>query len=70
MKMQTDRTMNKFLRMDLSEYAGYAVGIINGKIEIKNKDPTIVLERLMSKNNKNKDIAFICVPNLKTAMSV
>lgn len=68
--MQVDKTMNQFLKMDLSQYAGYAVGIINGKVEIKNKDPGIVLDKLMSKHNRNKDVALICVPNLKTAMSV
>ena len=70
MRFQNDKTLNTFANMELSQYSGYAIGIINGKIEIKNKDPKIVLDKLMSKHNKNKDIAFICVPNLKTAMSV
>lgn len=68
--MGMDKTMNQFLKMDLSQYAGFAVGIINGKIEMKSKNPDEVLKKLISKQNKNKDVAFICVPNLKTAMSV
>ena len=70
MEFRDDKTMNQFFKIDFTKYAGYAIGIINGKIEVKNKDPDIVLKKLMSKHNKNKDMAFICVPNLKTAMSV
>ena len=70
MRFHEDKTLDKFAQMDLSQYSGYAVGIIDGKIELKGKDPKLVLKKLMSKQNKNKDIAFICVPNVKTAMSV
>ena len=70
MKFQNDKTLDKFANMDLNEYAGYAVGIVNGKIAFKDKNPKKVLDKLFSKNNKNKNVAIICVPNTKVAMAI
>jgi len=67
--MQKDKTLDKFAKMDISQYAGMAVGIVDGKILFKNKDPGKVLKQLLSQKG-NKDTALICVPNAKTAMAI
>lgn len=68
MRFQVDKTMDKFATMDLSEYAGLAVGIVAGKIQFQDPSPQKILRLLMKQ--KNKDVALICVPNRKTAMCI
>ena len=68
MRFQNDKTLDKFASMDLSQYAGLAVGIVNGKIQFQDPSPQKVLRLLMKQ--KAKDVALICVPNRKTAMCI
>ena len=68
MKHQNGKTLNRFLAMDLREYAGLAVGIVDGKIQFQDPSPQKVLRLLMKQ--KDKDVALICVPNRKTAMCI
>ena len=55
--------------MDLRGYAGLALGIVNGKIIFKNKDPSMVMKLLLLQG-KDKEVALICVPKVKMAMSL
>lgn len=64
-----EKNHTKFQRMNLSEYAGLCIGLIDGKIAFKNKDPKIVLKRLLSLKD-DKEISCICVPSKKTAMAI
>ena len=68
MRFQNDKTLDKFANMDLSQYAGLAVGIVNGKIHFQDPSPQKVLRLLLKQ--KNKDVALVCVPNRKTAMCI
>ena len=68
MQFRNDKTLDKFANMDLSQYAGLAVGIVNGKIHFQDPSPQKVLRLLLK--HKNKDVALICVPNRKTAMCI
>lgn len=67
--MTTKTTFDKFNEMDLREYAGLAVGVIDGKIAFKSKDPGKVMKQLLSQS-KDKEVALICVPKVKMAMSL
>ena len=67
--MATKTALETFNQMDLRQYAGLAVGIINGKIAFKNKDPNVVMKRLLAQD-KDKEVALICVPKVKMAMSL
>ena len=67
--MAQNTSLDKFNSMDLREYAGLAVGIIDGKIAFKDKNPDKVMKFLLEQNNK-KEVALICVPNAKMAMFV
>ncbi len=67
--MAQNISLDKFNSMDLREYAGLAVGIIDGKIAFKDKNPDKVMKFLLEQNNK-KEVALICVPNAKMAMFV
>jgi len=55
--------------MDLRDYAGLAVGIVEGKIAFKNKDPKKVMKQLLAQK-EDKEVALICVPKVKMAMSL
>ena len=68
MQIQNDKALDKFVKMDLSRYAGLAVGIVNGKIQFQDSSPQKVLRLLMKQ--KDKDVALICVPNRNTAMCI
>ena len=68
MRFQNDKTLDKFTNMDLSLYAGLAVGIVDGKIQFQDPSPQKVLRLLMKQ--KDKDVALICVPSRKTAMCI
>ena len=61
-------SLDRFNRMDLKDFPGMAVGIVNGKIAFKNKDPKIVMKRLLAQGKK--EVALICVPETKMAMYV
>jgi len=68
MRFQNDKALNKFVNMDLSQYAGLAVGIVGGKIQFQDPSPQKVLKLLLKQ--KNKDVALVCIPNRKTAMCI
>ncbi|MBI1935879.1 hypothetical protein HYS31_05550 [Candidatus Woesearchaeota archaeon] len=67
--MPTRTALDTFNQMDLRQYAGLAIGIVNGKIAFKNKDPNMVMKRLLAQG-KEKEVALICVPKVKMAMSL
>lgn len=67
--MAQKNALDTFNSMDLREYAGLAVGIVDGKIALKDKNPDKVMKFLLEQNNK-KEVALICVPNAKMAMFV
>ncbi len=67
--MTAKTAFDKFNEMDLREYAGLAVGIVNGKIAFKSKDPSKVMKRLLTQS-EDKEVALICVPKVKMAMSL
>ena len=67
--MAQNTSLDKFNSMDLSEYAGLAVGIVDGRIAFKDKNPDKVMKFLLEQSNK-KEVALICVPNAKMAMFV
>ena len=67
--MAAKSALDRFNTMDLKEYAGLAVGIIDGKIAFKDKDPNKVMKRLLAQK-EDKEVAFICVPKVKMAMSL
>ena len=67
--MKQNTALDKFNSMDLREYAGLAVGIVNGKIAFKDKNPDKVMKFLLEQGSK-KEVALICVPNAKMAMFV
>ena len=66
--MLTDKNLTKFSSMDLAKYAGLAVGIVNGKIQFSDPSPQKIMKLLMAQ--KDKEVAMICVPNIKTAMCI
>jgi len=68
-KMVQKSALEKFNSMDLKEYAGLAVGIVDGRIAFKDKNPDKVMKLLLDTSNK-KEVALICVPNAKMAMFV
>ena len=67
--MAQNTSLDQFNSMDLREYAGLAVGIVDGKIAFKDKNPDKVMKFLLEQSNK-KEVALICVPNAKMAMFV
>lgn len=67
--MATKTALDRFNAMDLREYAGMAVGIVDGKIAFKGKDPSKVMKRLLDQK-EDKEVALICVPKVKMAMSL
>lgn len=67
--MAAKTTLGRFNEMNLREYAGLAVGIVDGKIAFKNKNPGKVMKQLLSQS-RNKEVALICVPKAKMAMSL
>ena len=67
--MATKTALDRFNTMDLREYGGMAVGIVDGKIEFKSKDPNKVMKQLLSQKEE-KEVALICVPKVKMAMSL
>lgn len=62
-----DKNLIKFNRIDLSDYAGKALGIIDGKIAFNDPNPSKVMRWLMQQP-KDKDVSLVCVPSSKTAM--
>ena len=52
MRFQNDKTLNKFANMDLSQYAGLAVGIVNGNIHFQDPSPQKVLRLLLKQKNR------------------
>ncbi len=67
--MAVKSTLDRFNSMDLRDYAGLAVGIVDGRIAFKHKNPNKVMKQLLAQN-KNKEVALICVPKVKMAMSL
>ncbi|HLF53840.1 MAG TPA: hypothetical protein VI544_01550 [Candidatus Nanoarchaeia archaeon] len=67
--MATKTALDRFNSMDLRDYAGLAVGIVEGKIAFKNKDPKKVMKQLLAQK-EDKEVALICVPKVKMAMSL
>ena len=61
--------LETFNSMDFKQYAGMAIGIVSGKIAFKDKNPDKVMKFLLSEK-KDKEVALICVPNAKMAMSL
>lgn len=66
--MASKSALDRFNAMDLRQYAGLAVGIVDGKVLFKDKDPNKVMKNLLAQ--KNKEVALICVPKVKMAMSL
>ncbi|MBS3126264.1 hypothetical protein J4453_02365 [Candidatus Woesearchaeota archaeon] len=67
--MAIKTALDRFNTMDLRDYAGMAVGIIDGKIAFKDKNPRKVMKRLLDQQ-EDKEVALICVPKVKMAMSL
>ena len=61
--------LETFNSMDFRQYAGLAIGMVNGKIAVKDKNPDKVMKFLLSQK-EDKEVALICVPNAKMAMSL
>ncbi|MEK6949659.1 MAG: hypothetical protein AABX34_05525 [Nanoarchaeota archaeon] len=61
--------LEKFNSMDLRDYSGLALGIVDGKIAFKDKNPEKVMKRLLTQQ-KNREVALICVPSSKAAMVI
>ena len=67
--MATKTALDLFNSMDLREYAGMAVGIVDGKIAFKDKNPEKVMKRLLTQP-RSREVALICVPSSKAAMVI
>lgn len=66
--MPAKTALDRFNTMNLADYGGLAVGIVNGKIMFQNKDPHKVMKQLLV--HEDKEVALICVPKTKMAMYV
>ena len=64
-----ETNISRFEKIDLKGYEGLCIGVVNGKILFKNKDPAVVLKRLLSRK-KDEEVSCICVPSIKTAMAL
>ena len=67
--MTTKTALDMFNAMDLRDYAGMAVGIVDGRIAFKDKNPEKVMKRLLTQPRSRK-VALICVPSSKAAMVI
>ena len=67
--MTTKTALDMFNAMDLRDYAGMAVGIVDGKIAFKDKNPEKVMKRLLTQP-RSREVALICVPSSKAAMVI
>lgn len=57
--MPIKTALDKFNAMDLKKYAGLAIGIVDGKIAFKGKDPGKIMRRLLAQK-EDKEVALIC----------
>ena len=67
--MLTDKNQKKFSTLNLNDFAGLAIGLVDGKVQFKDKDPGIVMKRLLQQS-ENKQTLLICVPRTKTTMVI
>ena len=67
--MTTKTALDMFNAMDLRDYAGMAVGIVDGRIAFKDKNPEKVMKRLLTQP-RSREVALICVPSSKAAMVI
>ena len=58
-----------FSRLDLKDYAGQCIALVNGKIVVNEKDPKKAMSRVVTLSKKN-EVALVCVPSSKTAMCI
>lgn len=58
-----------FSRLDLKEYSGKCIALVNGKVVVNEKDPKVAMKRVVALSKKNQ-VALICVPSSKTAMCI
>ena len=64
-----DLNEKAFSDIDLKKYSGQCIALVNGKVVVNEKDPKAAMKRVLAISRKNK-VAFICVPNSKTAMCI
>lgn len=62
------KNIEKFSKLDLREYEGKCVGIVDGKILLKSKNPSDIMKKLLSM--QGKEVSLVCVPRKKTAMVI
>ena len=67
--MTNKTALDRFNSMDLRDYVGLAVGIVDGKVIFKDKNPKKVMKQLLAQS-EDKEVALICVPKVKMAMSL